>query len=332
MPVQIPAATRGYSDYILYPNLTETAVQDATPTESYGNFGLDPSTPSGPSSCGRDVGVHPEQVRRVVPGLEARQLAVLLRAAEGLDHAVLLVEVEHVDVDAAAGPRGQAGDGLAGAGDVILVVGRVVPAHGEVQPEQVAAVGERVDGLVGQVGDVRLLGVVAVTVLELDVDEPLHAGRERQHGAGLNARLAGLGQAADRLGARRVLGVVQPHRDQHEQALADVGGRDERQGRHVVLERGVPADRAGQGGHDAGVLAQRGGRLLRLVDRDPDAHHRAEVVGAEGEAGDDAEVAAAAAQRPEQLGVLARANLDHLAGRQHELKGDKVVAGETVDR
>src|SRR6266516_3211156 len=40
MPVQIPAATRGYSDYILYPNLTETAVQDATPTESYGNFGL----------------------------------------------------------------------------------------------------------------------------------------------------------------------------------------------------------------------------------------------------------------------------------------------------
>src|SRR6266702_8852144 len=42
MPVQIPAATRGYSDYILYPNLTETAVQDATPTESYGNFGLRP--------------------------------------------------------------------------------------------------------------------------------------------------------------------------------------------------------------------------------------------------------------------------------------------------
>ena len=176
----------------------------------------------------------------------------------------------------------------------------------------------------------RLLGVVAVAVLELDVDEPLHAGRERQHGAGLDARLADLGQAADRLGARRVLGVVQPHRDQHEQALADVLGRDERQGRHVVLERGVPADRAGQGGHDAGVLAQRRGRLLRLVDRDPDAHHRAEVVGAEGEAGDDAEVAAAAAQRPEQLGVLARADLDHLAARQHELKGDEVVAGEAV--
>ena len=132
------------------------------------------------------------------------------------------------------------------------------------------------------------------------------------------------------LGARRVLGVVQPHRDEHEQALADVLGRDERQGRHVVLERGVPADRTGQGGYHAGVLAQRGGRLLRLVDRDPDAHHRAEVVGAEGEAGDDAEVAAAAAQRPEQLGVAIGVDLDHLAAGQHELEGDEVVAGETV--
>jgi hypothetical protein len=33
-------ATRIFSDYILWPNLTETAVQDAIPTESYGNFGL----------------------------------------------------------------------------------------------------------------------------------------------------------------------------------------------------------------------------------------------------------------------------------------------------
>jgi hypothetical protein len=40
MPVQITVATRKYSDYILSPDLTETAVQDAIPTESYGNFGL----------------------------------------------------------------------------------------------------------------------------------------------------------------------------------------------------------------------------------------------------------------------------------------------------
>jgi len=82
---------------------------------------------------------------------------------------------------------------------------------------------QRVDGLVGQVGDVRFLGVVPVAVLELGVDEPLHSGRERQHGGWPpDTRLANLGQAADRLGARRVPGVVQPHRDEHEQALADV--------------------------------------------------------------------------------------------------------------
>jgi len=40
MPVQILVATRKYSDYILYPNLTETAAQAAMPTKSYGNFGL----------------------------------------------------------------------------------------------------------------------------------------------------------------------------------------------------------------------------------------------------------------------------------------------------
>jgi hypothetical protein len=33
-------ATRIFSDYISWPDLTETAVQDAIPTESYGNFGL----------------------------------------------------------------------------------------------------------------------------------------------------------------------------------------------------------------------------------------------------------------------------------------------------
>jgi len=36
----ISVATRRYSDYIQYPDRAETAAQDATPTESYGNFGL----------------------------------------------------------------------------------------------------------------------------------------------------------------------------------------------------------------------------------------------------------------------------------------------------
>jgi peptidyl-tRNA hydrolase len=40
MPEYFPVATRQFSDYIPWPDLTETAVQDAIPTESYGNFGL----------------------------------------------------------------------------------------------------------------------------------------------------------------------------------------------------------------------------------------------------------------------------------------------------
>jgi hypothetical protein len=40
MTVKMPVATREYSDYTLYPDLAETAVQGAAPTESYGNFGL----------------------------------------------------------------------------------------------------------------------------------------------------------------------------------------------------------------------------------------------------------------------------------------------------
>jgi hypothetical protein len=41
MTAKIPVATRKYSDYALYPDLAETAVQGAAPTESYGNFGLE---------------------------------------------------------------------------------------------------------------------------------------------------------------------------------------------------------------------------------------------------------------------------------------------------
>ena len=39
--MHILVTTHEYSDYILSPDLTETAVQDAIPTESYGNFGLE---------------------------------------------------------------------------------------------------------------------------------------------------------------------------------------------------------------------------------------------------------------------------------------------------
>src|ERR1700722_11176596 len=85
-----------------------------------------------------DVVVHPEEVLRVVLCLQAAQLGVLLRAAHGFDDAVLLVEVQHVDVDALPHPWRQVGDDLAGPRDVLGVVGGGVPAHREVQSEQVA--------------------------------------------------------------------------------------------------------------------------------------------------------------------------------------------------
>ena len=58
----------------------------------------------------------------------------------------------------------------------------------------------------------------------------------------------------------------------------------------------------------------------------------ADRVSVELERGHDAEVAAAAAQRPEQLGVLVLARMDPLAGRRDELDRGEGVAGQAVAR
>ena len=54
----------------------------------------------------------------------------------------------------------------------------------------------------------------------------------------------------------------------------------------------------------------------------------ADVVAAEGERGDDAEVPAAAAQRPEQVAVRARAGRHERAVGEHHVGGQQVVDGE----
>jgi hypothetical protein len=51
-------------------------------------------------------------------------------------------------------------------------------------------------------------------------------------------------------------------------------------------------------------------------------------MGPEREGGDNTEVAASPAQRPEQLRVLVGARRDHLAGREHHLRLDELVEGE----
>src|SRR5690349_5796187 len=53
MPGQVPVATRQFSDYNPQPDLTETAVQDAIPTESYDNSGLNGGR--GPDGRSADV-------------------------------------------------------------------------------------------------------------------------------------------------------------------------------------------------------------------------------------------------------------------------------------
>ena len=62
---------------------------------------------------------------------------------------------------------------------------------------------------------------------------------------------------------------------------------------------------SGRGRHEVAVEAQ---ELARPLARDDDeaAEHGRDRVRPEGEAGDDAEVAAAAPERPEEVGMLAR--------------------------
>ena len=71
------------------------------------------------------------------------------------------------------------------------------------------------------------------------------------------------------------------------------------------------------------------GVLERVGDVEPE-HLRPELVEPQLERRDDAEVAAAAAQRPQQVGVLAGARADPAAVGQHDLGRDEVVDGHPV--
>ncbi len=174
------------------------------------------------------------------------------------------------------------------------------------------------------------LGVVAVAVLELDVDQLLHPGRERHHRGRRHRGPAHRPEPVDQLHPFGGFGVLQPHGHQHQQPLADQFRRHERQRGHVVLERRVVADRARQRRVEGPVLAQGLGSIFLFVERDPDPHHRAELLGPEREPGDDAEVAATAAQGPHQLRVVGLGDLDDLTAGQHQLQGDELVAGQAV--
>ena len=95
------------------------------------------------------------------------------------------------------------------------------------------------------------------------------------------------------------------------------------------MEREEPVELARRVGQELPVGREHlGGRLDRPEGRPGD--HRAGVVEPEDELGDDGEVAAAAAQRPEQVGVLLGARPDALAAREHDLGLEQVVDREPV--
>ena len=100
------------------------------------------------------------------------------------------------------------------------------------------------------------------------------------------------------------------------------GGRGEqRDERRQLLRRAV---------HQRPAAAQRLARLRPRVDEHPAVDHRADPPAAERELRDDAEVPTAAAQRPEQVGVLLRARPHDAAVGKDDLGGDERVDREAV--
>ena len=69
---------------------------------------------------------------------------------------------------------------------------------------------------------------------------------------------------------------------------------------------------------------------LGVVEHEDELHLRPDRMQPVLERGDDAEIAAAAAQAPQQLGVLRSLDTDHLARRGYQLGADQVVAGQAV--
>ena len=90
------------------------------------------------------------------------------------------------------------------------------------------------------------------------------------------------------------------------------------------------AELVGGCGGEVAVEAQHVGGVIGGPEDGSGHHGRAEGVQAEPERGDDAEVAAAAAQRPEQVGVLDRGRPDDAALSGDHLGGEQVVDGEPV--
>ena len=90
------------------------------------------------------------------------------------------------------------------------------------------------------------------------------------------------------------------------------------------------AELVGRFGGEVPVEAQHVGGVVGRPEDGPGHHGRADGVEREPERGDDAEVAAAASQRPEQIGVFVGGRPDDAALGGDHLGGKQVVDGEPV--
>ena len=179
------------------------------------------------------------------------------------------------------------------------------------------AVEQRVDEGVADLGQVVQLVVVVPAVRRRLVEHRL----ERD-----------VGHGRDEVDQRRAAGA---QRREHALALVEVArprDGDDRDRASLVLGRerrlrrrgdqhGEGRERVGRVGHQRPRRLERRARLLPRVHEHPAEHGRPDAVRAELEARDDAELAAAPAQRPEQVGVLVRGGAHDLAVGEHDLGG-----------
>ena len=93
----------------------------------------------------------------------------------------------------------------------------------------------------------------------------------------------------------------------------------------TVISAKKPPTARGAAAHELPVEAQHLRRLLDRPERRPGHHRRPHRMGLELKLGDHPEVAAAAAQRPEQVGVLVGAGVHQRAVGEHHVGPDEAV-------
>jgi hypothetical protein len=151
--------------------------------------------------------------------------------------------------------------------------------------------------------------------------------QHRLHGA-VRHRLHDVDGGGQRAQRRDVLGaaleVADVEDDDADRGAALELSRDEVQ-RGSRDQREAAAQRVGRVGHELAVRAHDLAGTLARPQQHAAEHERTDGPQRELELDHDAEVAAAAAQRPEQVGVLGRRRRDHLAGRGHHARRAQVV-------